>query len=84
VLVGIPDGDRSSFHAAAARRKELTLVLCRRMRAADLTRAIALAGRGGLELAALVTGRYGLADGPQAFGELVGRKGLKVVVEPAR
>ena len=27
VLVGIPDGDRSTFHAAAARRKELTLVL---------------------------------------------------------
>ena len=84
VVVGIPDGDRSSFHAAAARRKELTLVFCRRMRASDLPRAIRLAERGGLELGALVTARYGLAEGPQAFRELVERRGLKVVVEPER
>jgi L-iditol 2-dehydrogenase len=84
VLVGIPDGDRSSFHAAAARRKELTLVFCRRMRASDLPRAIRLAESGGLELGALVTARYGLAEGPQAFRDLVERRGLKVVVEPAR
>jgi L-iditol 2-dehydrogenase len=84
VVVGIPDGDRSSFHAAAARRKELTLVFCRRMRASDLPRAIRLAERGGLELGALVTARYGLAEGRQAFRELVERRGLKVVVEPER
>jgi len=84
VVVGIPDGDRTSFHAAAARRKELTLALCRRMRASDLPRAIRLAERGGLELGALVTARYGLAEGPQAFRELVERRGLKVVVEPER
>jgi L-iditol 2-dehydrogenase len=84
VVVGIPDGDRSSFHAAAARRKELTLALCRRMRASDLPRAIRLAERGGLELGALVTARYGLSEGPQAFRELVERRGLKVVVEPER
>lgn len=82
VLVGIPDGDRSSFHAAAARRKELTLALCRRMRASDLPRAIRLAES--LELGALVTARYGLAEGPQAFRDLVERRGLKVVVEPSR
>ena len=84
VLVGIPDGDRSSFHAAAARRKELALAFCRRMRAGDLPRAIRLAESGGLELGALVTARYGLAEGPQAFRDLVERRGLKVVVEPAR
>jgi L-iditol 2-dehydrogenase len=84
VLVGIPDGDRSSFHAAAARRKELTLALCRRMRASDLPRAIRLAEACDLELGALVTARYGLAEGPQAFRDLVERRGLKVVVEPAR
>ncbi len=28
--------------------------------------------------------RYGLAEGPQAFRDLVERRGLKVVVEPAR
>jgi L-iditol 2-dehydrogenase len=84
VVVGIPDGDRSSFHAAAARRKELALTFCRRMRASDLPRAIRLAERGSFELGALVTARYGLAEGPQAFRDLVERRGLKVVVEPAR
>ncbi len=68
VVVGIPDGDRSSFRAAAARRKGLTLVWCRRMRASDLPRAIRLAERGGLELGALVTARYGLAEGPRRSG----------------
>jgi L-iditol 2-dehydrogenase len=82
VLVGIPDGDRSAFHAAAARRKELTLVLCRRMRAEDLPRAIDAAASGGLELSSLVSARYPLDEGVQAFRDLVDRRGLKVVVEP--
>jgi L-iditol 2-dehydrogenase len=84
VLVGIPDGDRSSFQAAAARRRELTIILCRRMRATDLPRAIRLASGTGLELGGLVSRRHGLAEGPQAFRELVERRGLKVVVEPGR
>lgn len=82
VLVGIPNGDRACFHAAAARRKELTLVLCRRMRAGDLPRAIALAESGRVELASLVSARYRLDEGPQAFRDLVERRGLKVVVQP--
>ena len=36
VLVGIPDDDRSSFPAAAARRKELSFQVCRRMAETDL------------------------------------------------
>ncbi len=82
VVVGIPDGDRSTFHAAPARRKELTLVLCRRMRASDLPRAIALAESGRLELESLVSARYSLDEGSQAFRDLVDRRGLKVLVEP--
>lgn len=82
VLVGIPDGDRSSFRAAAARRKELTLILCRRMRASDLSRAVALAASGAVELAPLVSARYPLDEGPRAFEDLVERRGLKVVVTP--
>ena len=82
VLVGIPDGDRSAFHAAPARRKELTLVLCRRMRASDLPRAIALAESGRLELESLVSARYSLDEGSLAFRDLVDRRGLKVLVEP--
>jgi L-iditol 2-dehydrogenase len=82
VLVGIPDGDRSTFHAAAARRKELTLVLCRRMRADDLPRAIQAAESGRLQLSSLVSARYPLEEGAEAFRDLVDRGGLKVVVEP--
>ena len=82
VLVGIPDGDRTTFHAAAARRKELTLVLCRRMRADDLPRAIHEAASGRLELSSLVSARYPLREGAQAFRDLVDRCGLKVVIEP--
>lgn len=82
VVVGIPDGDRSCFQAAAARRKELTLVLCRRMRAGDLPRAIALAESGRIELESLVSARYRLDEGPQAFRDLIERRGLKVLVQP--
>ena len=82
VVVGIPYGDRTSFTASAARRKELTIALCRRMTPADLPRAIRLAESGRIELGPLVTGRYPLADWEQAFDHLVERRGLKAVVEP--
>jgi L-iditol 2-dehydrogenase len=84
VLVGIPDGDRTSFTASPARRKGLTLLICRRMKPADLPRAIRLAEAGEVELGGLVSGRYALSEWREAFGELVDRRGLKVVVEPQR
>jgi L-iditol 2-dehydrogenase len=84
VLVGIPTGDRTSFTASAARRKGLSMVLCRRMRGRHLDRAIALAERGDVELASLVTERFPLARGAEAFAALSERRGLKVVVEPQR
>ncbi len=82
VLVGIPDGDRTSFVASIARRKELTLVVCRRMLPNDLVRAAEMAGSGlpGLDL--LVTDRYPLSAAADAFEALVDRRGLKVVVNP--
>ena len=82
VLVGIPTGDRTSFTASVARRKGLTIALCRRMRARDLERAIALAKRRDVELASLVTERFPLDRGAEAFAALRERRGLKVVVEP--
>ena len=82
VLVGIPDDDRTSFRASAARRKGLTLLLTRRMKAADLPRALRLAAEGRVDLAALVSGRYALDEGPDAFAALRERRGLKVVIEP--
>jgi L-iditol 2-dehydrogenase len=82
VLVGIPDDDRTSFQAGAARRKGLTFSFCRRMKPSDLPRAIRLAGAGGIDLAGLITDRFPLAEGPAAFEALASRRGLKVVVRP--
>jgi L-iditol 2-dehydrogenase len=82
VLVGIPGTDRTTFIASAARRKGLTLVLCRRMTSTDLGRAIALVEAGRVDLTGLVTDRFPLADAPAAFAALAERRGLKVVVQP--
>ena len=84
VIVGIPDGDRTSFTASTARRKGLTLLLCRRMEATDLPRAIALAETGRVQLGPLISERYALSEWRQAFDALTERRGLKVVVEPQR
>jgi L-iditol 2-dehydrogenase len=83
VLVGIPNDDRTTFTASTARRKGLTLVLSRRMTAPDLDRAIELAAGGRVDLAALVTDRFGLGDVGAAFEAAIARRGIKVVVEPA-
>jgi L-iditol 2-dehydrogenase len=82
VLVGIPDDDRTSFRASTARRKGLTLLLSRRMRAADLPRALRLAAEGRVDVTPLVTGRFALDEWPDAFAALRERRGLKVVIEP--
>jgi L-iditol 2-dehydrogenase len=54
------------------------------MKPSDLPRAIRLAEAGDVELDTLVSGRYALSEWREAFGELVQRRGLKVVVEPQR
>lgn len=82
VLVGIPDGDRTTFTASEARRKGLTFVMCRRMRVGDLDRAIALVGDGTIDVAPLITHRYSLDEVGDAFETLVDRRGIKVVVLP--
>lgn len=82
VLVGIPDADRTSFPAAATRRKGLTILVSRRMRPSDLPLAIALAASGRVDLGALVSERRPLAEWPEAFAALRERRGLKVVVAP--
>ncbi len=82
VLVGIPSDDRTTFTASVARRKGLTLVLCRRMRPVDLAHAIELVGRGTIDLRPLITHRFPLDDAAGAFEALADRRGLKVVVLP--
>jgi L-iditol 2-dehydrogenase len=82
VLVGIPDGDRTSFVASLARRKELTIMLCRRMLPGDLARAAVLAERGIPGLDRMVTHRYDLGRVSEAFDTLVEQQGIKVMVLP--
>jgi L-iditol 2-dehydrogenase len=83
VIVGIPGTDRTSFRAALAREKGLTIVMSRRMKPHHLPRAVELVENGLVDLGGLVTARYPLRDGPAAFEALVARRGLKVVVAPA-
>jgi L-iditol 2-dehydrogenase len=82
ILVGIPGSDRTSFQASEGRRKGLTLVFCRRMRAEDLSRAVDMVVAGTLELNGLVTDVFPLSQGAAAFQALATRRGLKVVVRP--
>jgi L-iditol 2-dehydrogenase len=84
VLVGIPANDRSCFTASTARRKGLTISLCRRMKPSDLPRAIQVAETRRVELSSLVGERYALPEWAEAFAALSERRGLKVVVEPQR
>lgn len=83
VLIGIPASDRTSFRASVARRKGLTFHLSRRMRAADLKRAIDMAERGSVDLRSLITEQFTLERSSEAFASLARQDGLKVVVEPA-
>lgn len=83
VLGGIPSTVASSFPAATARRKGLTLAMVRRMK--DVyPRALALVEAGLVDVRGLVTHRYPLAEIEAAFTIAVARGGLKVIVEPAR
>jgi L-iditol 2-dehydrogenase len=82
VLAGIPDGDRTSFRASAARRKGLTIAMSRRMNE-TYPRAIGLAASGRVDLTGLVTLSLPLAAAPEAFERAACREGLKVLVCPA-
>ena len=82
VLGGIPASDQITFEASAARRKGLTIAMARRMNEV-YPRAIGLAAGGQVELASLVTGRFGLAEAPDAMAAAAARTGLKVIVEPS-
>ncbi|MET8151227.1 zinc-binding dehydrogenase [Actinoplanes sp. NPDC049668] len=81
VLVGIPDGDSTTFSAALARRKGLTLVLVRRM-GEVYPRAIDLAARKLVDLAPLVTDVFALDEAGAAMTTAAARTGLKVVIHP--
>jgi L-iditol 2-dehydrogenase len=81
VLVGIPDGDRTSFSAGLARRKGLTLVMVRRM-GEVYPRAIDLAARGLVDLAPIVSDVFPLSAVTTALSTAAARTGLKVLIHP--
>ena len=82
VIVGIPAGGRTAFEAAAARRKELALLLCLRMVASDLPHAVEVVAAGAVQLSPLISHRYAIGSAPEAFATLAQRRGLKVIVNP--
>jgi L-iditol 2-dehydrogenase len=81
VLVGIPADDRTCFSASAARRKGLTIKLCRRMKH-TYPRAIDLVARGCIDVRSLVTASYPLEQADQAFTAANRREGIKVMITP--
>ena len=81
VLVGIPSQDRTSFCASTARRKGLTIKLCRRMKN-TYPWAIDLVSSGIVDVSSLVTHRFPLDRACEAFSVADRREGLKVIIEP--
>lgn len=81
VLVGIPDDDLTSFPAALARRKGLTIAVARRMNQV-YPRAIQLVAQERVDVTSLVTHRYPLTAAGAALASAVTRSGIKVIVEP--
>ena len=77
-LAGIPDTALSSFPASGARRKGLTFVMVRRMHE-TYPRAMRLATTG-IDLDALVTGRWPLEDAAAGFASAASRDGDKTVI----
>ncbi|MGH2353979.1 MAG: zinc-dependent alcohol dehydrogenase [Chloroflexota bacterium] len=82
VLVGIPSDDRIDLAAAPARRKGVTIKLCRRMKHA-YPRALALVRAGMVDLEHLATHHFPLDRTPEAFECLDRGEGgvLKAMVE---
>ena len=66
VLVGIPFEDHVEFKHSTARRKGLTILMCRRMKRV-YPRTIALVESGAVDLKGMITHRYPLAEVPEAF-----------------
>jgi len=83
VLTGIPTDDQTTFSASLARRKGLTIVMVRRMRAV-YPRAVRLVQEGIVDTRWLVTHHYPLSRTADALSAAAARTALKVIVEPQR
>ncbi len=83
VQVGIPSPDRTTFPAGLSRRKGLTLLVSRRMRARHFPEAVQLTADGHVDLGAILSACYPMAEVGHAFGALTERSALKLVVQPS-
>jgi L-iditol 2-dehydrogenase len=83
VQVGIPSPDRTTFPAALSRRKGLTLLVSRRMRARHYPEAVQLAVNGQVDLGAILSASYPIDRVGDAFDALLEQSGLKLVVQPS-
>jgi L-iditol 2-dehydrogenase len=81
ILIGIPSDDRITFPASIARRKDLTVRVVHRMKH-TYPRAIRLVESGRVDVHALVTHHFQLAEVEQAFTAALARAGIKVVLKP--
>jgi L-iditol 2-dehydrogenase len=66
VLVGIPFEDHVEFKHSTARRRGLTILMCRRMKRV-YPRTIALVESGQVDLKSMITHRFPLTEVPEAF-----------------
>ena len=80
VIVGIPSEDHTTFTASVARKKGLTIMMCRRMKH-TYPRAIDLVASGRINLKSLVTHCFPFAEDQKAFLAAEKREGIKVVIE---
>ena len=81
VLAGIPGQDTITFPASVARRKGLTIKLCRRMKD-TYPRATRLVAGGLVDVSSIVSHTFPLARAEEAFRAASDRVGLKVIVSP--
>ncbi len=80
VIVGIPAVDHYMFSASTARRKGLTIAICRRMKH-TYPRAIRLVESGRVDVRSLVTHHFPLEKINEAFATANRREGIKIVVD---
>ncbi len=80
VIIGIPAEDRTTFKASTARRKGLTILICRRMKF-TYPRAIALVESGKINIKPLVTHVFPFEESEKAFYVAEAREGIKVVIQ---
>ncbi len=66
VIIGIPDSDDYSFEASPSRRKELTVIFCRRSNLAAET-AIQWVAEGKIDAACMATHRFSLEQAEEAM-----------------